>query len=95
VECIYTTVDVATGQCSLIFIHGPTAHPGSAYSGGLALAFFWGSSFNDGTTQTALDPLGRGPVRTHLALAERIQIASFSLMENWQTDERKIKSGWY
>jgi hypothetical protein len=26
---------------------------------------FWGSSFNDGTTQTALDPLGRGPVRTH------------------------------
>jgi hypothetical protein len=23
-----------------------------------------GSSFNDGTTQTALDPLGRGPVRT-------------------------------
>ena len=22
--------------------------------------FFWGSSFNDGTTQTALDPLGRG-----------------------------------
>ncbi len=24
---------------------------------------FWGSSFNDGTTQTALDPLGRGPVR--------------------------------
>jgi hypothetical protein len=33
------------------------------------LAFFWGSSFNDGTTQTALrvDPLGRGPVRTHWA----------------------------
>jgi hypothetical protein len=25
---------------------------------------FWGSSFNDGTTQTALDPLGGGPVRT-------------------------------
>jgi hypothetical protein len=31
-----------------------------------ALFFFWGSSFNDGTTQTALDPLGRGPVRTHV-----------------------------
>ena len=28
-------------------------------------AVFWGSSFNDGTTQTALDPPGRGPVRTH------------------------------
>ena len=26
----------------------------------LELGFFWGSSFNDGTTQTALDPLGRG-----------------------------------
>jgi hypothetical protein len=26
---------------------------------------FWGSSFNDGTTRTVLDPLGRGPVRTH------------------------------
>ncbi len=26
---------------------------------------FWGSSFNHGTTQTALDPLGRGAVRTH------------------------------
>ncbi len=24
-------------------------------------------------------------------LAEQIQIASFSLMENWQTDERMIK----
>jgi hypothetical protein len=30
---------------------------------------FWGSSFNDGTTQTALDPLGRGPVRTHCVLS--------------------------
>jgi hypothetical protein len=29
------------------------------------LAFFWGSSFNDGTTQTALDPPEGGPVRTH------------------------------
>jgi hypothetical protein len=29
------------------------------------LNFFGGSSFNDGTTQTALDPRGRGPVRTH------------------------------
>jgi hypothetical protein len=44
----------------------------------VALAFksrLWGSSFNDGTTQTALDPLGRGPVRTHfkskLPCAER------------------------
>ena len=27
--------------------------------------FFWGSSFNDGTTQTALDPPWGGPVRTH------------------------------
>jgi hypothetical protein len=30
------------------------------------LAFLGGkSSFNDGTSQTVLDPLGRGPVRTH------------------------------
>jgi hypothetical protein len=31
----------------------------------VSLTFFWGSSFNDGTTQTALDPPGVGPVRTH------------------------------
>jgi hypothetical protein len=31
----------------------------------MKVGYFWGSSFNDGTTQTALDPLGRGPVRTH------------------------------
>ncbi len=30
--------------------------------------FGGGSSFNDGTTQTVLDPLGRGPVRTHGAV---------------------------
>jgi hypothetical protein len=30
-----------------------------------------------------------------VGLAEQIQIASFSLMENWQTDERMIKSEWY
>ena len=26
----------------------------------IGLELFWGSSFNDGTTQTVLDPLGRG-----------------------------------
>ncbi len=54
---------------------GPSPHasPGRPRSpGNLPVAsafdrlFFWGSSFNDGTTQTVLDPLGRGPVRTHL-----------------------------
>jgi hypothetical protein len=29
--------------------------------------FFWGSSFNDGTSQTVLDPIGRGAVRTIVA----------------------------
>jgi hypothetical protein len=33
------------------------------------MRFFWESSFNDGTSQTVLDPLGRGPVRTHCAHA--------------------------
>jgi hypothetical protein len=37
---------------------------------------FWGSSFNDGTTQTALDPPGRGPVRT-LTLHVRTEIELF------------------
>ena len=41
------------------FEHGGGRRSRSAH------VFFWGSSFNDGTTQTALDPLGRGPVRTH------------------------------
>ena len=35
--------------------------------------FGGGSSFNDGTSQTVLDPLGRGPVRTHIPQVPRHQ----------------------
>ncbi len=40
--------------------HSDTQSTRTAHAGTPARAhFFWGSSFNDGTTQTALDPLGR------------------------------------
>jgi hypothetical protein len=46
---------------------------------------FWGSSFNDGTTQTALDPLWRGPVRTHELLDGKwLHIRSGSVDRRWQ-----------
>jgi hypothetical protein len=52
---------------TMMMVLGPTiaAGPraGIIATVGLVRSFFLGS-FNDGTTQTALDTLGRGPVRT-------------------------------
>jgi hypothetical protein len=49
-------------------------------------AVFWGSSFNDGTTQTALDPLMLGAGSHHLKVSTSAQTKAVALSHRYSRD---------